>query len=234
MENKGTTIHCLICDSYITGDRKGNFISCKCGACYIDETPDYCRIGGDFDKIEVEKVSSDSIRTWVKISETNKKESEPIKRRDKINYYLDIAETVSERSTCLKRTYGAIIVNNDEIISSGFNGAPRGVTSCMERNSCLREKSERGTDYSNCLSAHAEMNAIISASRQEMIGGTLYLVGKDRLTKNYIENPSPCSICKRLIINAGIKEVIVRTISDEVYIKFNVSDWKEQDIIGGY
>ena len=234
MEDRGTTIHCLVCGDYITGDRKGHLIPCKCGACYIDETPYYCRIGGDFDKIEVEKVSSGGIRNWVKVSETNKKEPESVERRDKINYYLDIAETVSERSTCLKRTYGAIIVNNDEIISSGFNGAPRGITSCMERSGCLRENSKRGTDYSNCLSTHAEMNAIISASRQEMIGSTLYLVGKDRLTKNYIENPSPCSICKRLIINAGIKEVIVRAISSEAYIKFNVSDWKEQDITGGY
>lgn len=232
MENKGTTIHCLICNDYITGDKQGHLISCKCGACYIDETPYYYRIGGDFDKIEIEEIK-DNIRSWIKMSDINKEETEPIERIDKINYYLDIAETVSERSTCLKRMYGAIIVNNDEIVSSGFNGAPRGISSCLEKHKCFRESSDRGTDYSNCLSTHAEMNAIISASRKEMINGVLYLVGKNKSDNTYVINPSPCSICKRLIVNSGIKEVIVRT-SKEKYIKINVLDWKEEDIIGGY
>lgn len=157
-----------------------------------------------------------------------------MKRPDKINYYLDIAESVSERSTCLKRRYGAIIVKNDEIISTGYNGAPRGLTSCIEEGICLRKDSERGTDYSNCVSCHAEMNAIISASRQEMIDSTLYLVGNNCDNKlSYVENPAPCSICKRLIINAGIKTVFTR-ISNDNYINFNVSDWKKDNIIGGY
>lgn len=108
-----------------------------------------------------------------------------MKRIDKINYYLDIAQTVAERSTCLKRHYGSIIVNNDEIISSGYNGSPRGITNCTDCGKCYREDSERGTDYSNCLSTHSEMNSIISASRRDMIGADLYLVGLEPTSEKW-------------------------------------------------
>ncbi len=103
-------------------------------------------------------------------------------RRDKINYYLDIAETVAERGTCLRRNFGAIIVNNDEIVSTGYTGAPRRRKNCIDMGTCLRQQLNipRGTRYELCRSVHAEANAIISASRRNMIGSTLYLVGKER------------------------------------------------------
>jgi len=147
-------------------------------------------------------------------------------RTDKINYYLDIAETVLERGTCLRRNYGAIIVNNDQIISTGYVGAPRGRKNCIDMGICVREnlKVPRGERYELCRSVHAEQNAIIHASRENMIGATLYLVGKDAQTGAYVENASACSMCKRMIINAGIEKVIIRN-SKEKYTAVNVSDW---------
>lgn len=177
-------------------------------------------------------------------------------RVSKDDYYLDIAETVAERSTCLKRKYGAIIVKNDSIIATGFNGAPRGIKDCLECKECNRLNSDRGMDYSNCLAVHAEQNAIISASRDNMIDSTLYLVGyslENRLIqlppahensivtpctfetiKIYVENAEPCSLCKRLIINSGIKYVIVRDINSPYMRIFNPKLWARDDIIGGY
>ena len=152
------------------------------------------------------------------------------KRRDKHNYYLDIAETVLERGTCLRRNYGAIIVNNDEFVSSGYTGAPRGRENCMDLGFCMREKLNvpRGERYELCRSVHSEANAIISASRQEMLGGTMYLVGKDYKTGEIVENASSCAMCKRMIINAGIEKVIIRLTNDEFKI-VEVSEWIEND-----
>ena len=152
------------------------------------------------------------------------------KRRDKHNYYLDIAETVLERGTCLRRNYGAIIVKNDEIVSTGYVGAPRGRKNCIDLNFCMREKLEipRGERYEMCRSVHAEANAIISAKRDEMIGATLYLVGKIFGTGELVENAMCCSMCKRQIINAGIEKVIIRNTHDE-YTEVLVSDWIEND-----
>ena len=160
--------------------------------------------------------------------------SESIKenRVDQINYYLDIAETVLERSTCLKRHYGAVIVKNNEIISTGYNGAPRGISNCTDNNRCTREFCERGTGYENCIAVHAEMNAIISSKRSDMIGSSLYLVGKE-IDGNYVNNGEPCSICKKIIINAGIEKVIIRTIKNEYKI-INTKEWERENLIGGY
>ena len=151
-------------------------------------------------------------------------------RRDKHNYYLDIAQTVLERGTCLRRNYGAIIVNNYEIVSSGYTGAPRGRKNCMDLGFCMREKLNlpRGERYELCRSVHSEANAIISASRKEMLGGTMYLVGKDFHTGEIVENASSCAMCKRMIINAGIERVIVRLTPDEFKI-IPVSEWIEDD-----
>lgn len=151
-------------------------------------------------------------------------------RRDKHNYYLDIAQTVLERGTCLRRNYGTIIVNNDEIISTGYTGAPRGRKNCMDLGFCMREKMNvpRGERYELCRSVHSEANAIISASRKEMLGGTMYLVGKDYKTGEIEKNASSCAMCKRMIINAGIERVIVRLTPDEFKI-IEVSDWIEND-----
>ena len=151
-------------------------------------------------------------------------------RRDKENYYLDIAQTVSERSTCLRRRYGAIIVSNDEIVSTGYNGAPRGRKNCVDLGSCVREKLgvERGQRYELCRAVHAEANAIISAERSKMIGSTLYLVGVDAASDSLVPDGEPCSMCKRLIINAGIEKVIVRN-SVEAYTAINVQEWIDND-----
>lgn len=155
---------------------------------------------------------------------------EKLVRRDKINYYLDLAETVSQRCTCLRRHYGAVIVKDDEVISTGYVGAPRGRQNCSDLGYCLRQKMgvPRGERYELCRSVHAEANAIISASRRDMIGSTLYLVGKEVDTGNYIENAVCCSMCKRLVINAGIEQVIVRDSRDE-YRVIPVSQWIVDD-----
>lgn len=152
------------------------------------------------------------------------------KRRDKHNYYLDIAETVLERGTCVRRNYGAIIVNNDEIVSSGYTGAPRGRKNCLDLGFCMREKLNipRGERYELCRSVHSEANAIISASRNEMIGATMYLVGKDHVTKELVKDANSCAMCKRMIINAGIEKVVVRLTKDEFKV-IEVSDWIEND-----
>lgn len=138
-------------------------------------------------------------------------------RVDKINYYLDIAETVAERGTCIRRNYGAILVKNDEIISTGFVGAPRGRKNCCDLKYCTREKLNvpRGERYELCRSVHAEQNAIISAERNKMIGSTLYLVGISYDDGSYVEKSNPCSLCKRMIINAGIKDIYIRDSKEE-------------------
>ena len=151
-------------------------------------------------------------------------------RIDKTNYYLDIAETVLERSTCLRSRYGAIVVHNDEIVSTGYNGAPRGRENCIDLGYCLREQMRipHGERYELCRSVHAEMNAIISASRSECLGATLYLAGKNASTGEYLETVQPCSMCRRVIINAGIKKVVMRT-GKERYETVNVQEWVFND-----
>lgn len=151
-------------------------------------------------------------------------------RTDKHNYYLDIAQTVLERSTCLRRCFGAIIVKNDEIISTGYNGAPRGRKNCSELGYCMREKLNvpRGERYELCRSVHAEANAIISASRRDMIGATIYLVGIEKSTGELIKDANSCAMCKRTVINAGISEVIIRD-SEDSYRIIDVNDWIEND-----
>lgn len=148
----------------------------------------------------------------------------------KENYYLDIAETVLERSTCLRRRYGAIIVHNDEIVSTGYNGAPRGRKNCDDLNYCTREslKIPSGERYELCRSVHAEANAIISAARKDMLGATLYLVGRETATGEFIGNTTPCTMCRRQIINAGITTIISR-VSKEDFTVTNVRDWVFND-----
>ena len=154
-----------------------------------------------------------------------------MERRDKINYYLDIAEAVTGRGTCLRRNFGAVIVKNDTIISTGYVGAPRGRANCNELHYCTREKLQvpRGERYELCRSVHAEQNAIINARRSEMLGATLYLVGLENRTGGYVEAAAPCSLCKRMIINAGIERVIVRDTRD-TYRTFEVDEeWVAHD-----
>ncbi len=151
------------------------------------------------------------------------------KRTSKDNYYLDIADSVLNRSTCLRRKYGAIIVKADEILSTGYNGAPRGRENCSDLGYCTREHLgiPSGERYELCRSVHAEQNAIISCSRRDMLGSTLYLVGRDAKTGELIPAAS-CSLCRRFILNAGIEKVISRNGENGVDI-INVSEWINDD-----
>jgi dCMP deaminase len=153
-----------------------------------------------------------------------------MERISKENYYLDIAQTVLERATCLRRVYGAIIVNNDEIISTGYNGAPRGRANCVDMGYCSREamRVPRGERYELCRSVHAEANAIISAARRDIVGGTLYLVGKDARTGELLSDATSCSMCRRLVINSGLEKVIIRRTATEFDV-VPVSDWVQED-----
>ena len=152
-------------------------------------------------------------------------------RIDKTNYYLDIAQTVAERSTCLRRCYGAIIVNNDEIVSSGYNGAPRGRKNCVDLDYCTREELNipSGQRYELCRSVHAEANAIISASRREMLGATLYMACVNPSTGELIPNSTSCSMCRRQIINAGIERIVIRDTNYEYRIVDVERDWVDED-----
>ena len=149
-------------------------------------------------------------------------------RRDKTNYYLDMAQVALERGTCLRRNFGAVIVKNDVIVSTGYNGAPRGRANCIDIGTCIRQKMgiPRGERYEFCRSVHAEMNAIIAAPRDQMIGATLYLVGRDMSTGKIMSDANSCTMCKRLIINAGIEKVVIRRDVD-TYDTVNVHDWVE-------
>ena len=153
-----------------------------------------------------------------------------MQRRDRENYYLDIAQAVLGRGTCLRRNFGAIIVKNDQILSTGYAGAPRGRQNCSDLGVCLREKLgvPRGERYELCRSVHAEANAIIHASRSEMTGATLYLVGVDAQTEELVPDASPCSMCKRMISNAGISRVIIRNTPDS-FTAIYVQEWIEND-----
>lgn len=156
-----------------------------------------------------------------------------IKRMDRIdkeNYYLDIAETVLERATCLRRIYGAIIVKNDEIISTGYNGAPRGRANCVDMGYCSREAMNvpRGERYELCRSVHAEANAIISASRRDMVGGTIYLVGRNAATGELLTDATSCLMCRRMVINAGLERVVIRRTETEFEV-VPVEAWIAED-----
>ena len=151
-------------------------------------------------------------------------------RMSKENYYLDIADAVLERSTCLRRKYGALIVRNDEIISTGYNGAPRGRKNCSDLGRCTREELQipSGQRYELCRSVHAEANAIISAARQDMIGATLYLAGRDAKTGELLHDTTSCSMCRRQIINAGIRKVVAR-IGESDFTVTDVDEWILKD-----
>lgn len=153
-----------------------------------------------------------------------------MERRDKINYYLDIAEAVCARSTCLRRKFGAIIVKHDEIISTGYNGAPRGRKNCSDLDFCNRERLQvpRGQRYELCRSVHAEANAIISASRADLLGAELFLACHDAKTGALDGAVEPCSMCKRLILNAGIVRVYTRDENDR-YRVIETAEWITND-----
>lgn len=158
------------------------------------------------------------------------------KRVDKTNYYLDIAETVAERGTCIRKDYGCIIVKNDEIISTGYSGAPRGRTNCIDLGYCTKKKIYPDVHHGGhdaCRSVHAEQNAIISAARKDMLGSTMYLVGRRKDNNKYEEGAMSCQMCRKMIINAGIKKIIVR-VTRSKYIEVDVDEWiKNDDLLEG-
>ena len=153
-----------------------------------------------------------------------------MERVNKINYYLNIAETVAQRGTCLRNNYGSVIVKNDEIISTGYTGAPRGRKNCLDLEYCRRKvnNTPSGAGYELCRSVHSEQNAIISSNRKDMIGSTLYLVGINKRNGEYITDNEPCTLCKRMIINAGIEKVVMRDNLENYRVEL-VQDWIEND-----
>lgn len=153
-----------------------------------------------------------------------------MERVSKENYYLDIAQTVAERATCIRRKFGAIIVKNDVIISTGYNGAPRGRKNCSDLEFCMRDKLgiPRGERYELCRSVHAEQNAIIAAPREQMLGATLYMVCVSPEDGAVLGGTNSCMMCKRVILNAGIDYVVVRDTPTE-YRRICVADWIEDD-----
>ena len=146
-----------------------------------------------------------------------------MKRRDKDNYYLDMAQVALERGTCLRRNFGAVIVKNDVIVSTGRQN-------CIDIGTCIRQKMgiPRGERYEFCRSVHAEANAIIAAPREQMLGATLYLVGRDMATGEIMPDANSCTMCKRMIINAGIEKVVIRRDND-TYDTISVHEWIEHD-----
>ena len=151
-------------------------------------------------------------------------------RRDKTNYYLDMAQVALERGTCLRRNFGAVIVKNDVIVSTGYTGAPRGRANCIDIGTCVRQKMgiPRGERYEFCRSVHAEANAIISASRRDMVGGTIYLVGRDARTGELLHDATSCAMCRRQIINAGLEKVVIRRTETEFEV-VPVQQWIDED-----
>ena len=151
-------------------------------------------------------------------------------RRDKTNYYLDMAQVALERGTCLRRNFGAVIVKNDVIVSTGYTGAPRGRANCIDIGTCVRQKMgiPRGERYELCRSVHAEANAIISASRRDMVGGTIYLVGRDARTGELLHDATSCAMCRRQIINAGLEKVVIRRTETEFEV-VPVQQWIDED-----
>lgn len=151
-------------------------------------------------------------------------------RISKENYYLDIAQTVAERSTCMRKKYGAIIVKNDVIISTGYNGSPRGRKNCNELQFCMREKLQipSGERYELCRAVHAEANAIIAAPRDQMLGATLYMSCVDPSNHSLVMGTNSCMMCKRQVINAGIAYVVVRDDKENFRV-IDVNEWIEND-----
>lgn len=154
-------------------------------------------------------------------------------RTSKDSYYCNIAVAVAERSTCLRRKYGAVIVKDDVIVSTGYNGAPRGRANCCDVGTCRRasENIPHGERYELCRSVHAEQNAIIAAGYEKTNGATLYLAGIDVSEEKFVEDPDCCMMCKRVIINAGIKKVVFLCVEHgmELIKTVDVQEWIDKE-----
>lgn len=130
-------------------------------------------------------------------------------RISKIDTYLNVAEVFAYRSTCIKRKYGAVIVKNDAVVSTGYNGSPRGYENCCDIGECSRMDMHQGEGYGICRAVHAEQNALLNCSREQTVGADLYLAGVNP-QDNSVHRAKPCPVCARLIIQAGIQNVILR------------------------
>ncbi len=156
-----------------------------------------------------------------------------LNRPSKDASFMEIAQAVSMRSTCLRRRYGAVIVSKDgRIVSTGYNGAPRHRVNCCDIGSCLREelKIKPGTHYELCRAVHAEANAIINGNPSDIEGSTLYLAGSEAATNAPTKNMRPCPMCKRLILNAQIARVVMRNEQGNL-ISVNPLAWEDDDDI---
>ena len=213
-------------------------IKCSCDICYKTKTYDLSTVSISNDEI-VNNLINDG---WFIINNTLycpacyeqynilNNISKNNLRPDKVNYYLNIAKEVSTRSTCLRRKYGAVLIKNDIIIATGYNGSPRGTKNCIDLGECRREKLNipRGQCYEMCRSIHAEQNCIINASRNDMIDSDLYVYGIDVSTNKIVNDLDSCQLCKKMIINSGIKRVIFARPDNNYEIK-NVSEWVAND-----
>lgn len=184
---------------------------------------EYCIKNAKKPKARLKPTSISKDNPQVNWNDIPKTESNRISKED---YYLNIAKAVSLRSTCLRRKYGAVIVKNDTIVSTGYNGAPRSTENCCDTGECLRKKLNipSGERYELCRSVHAEQNAIISANRADMRGATLYLAGVDSDTGELIDTPDCCMMCKRVVINSGITTIIFLN-GDGTHRLISITDW---------
>lgn len=142
-----------------------------------------------------------------------------MERISKSQYYLTIAKTVSARSTCLRRRYGTVIVKDDRIVATGYNGAARGCRNCCDTGVCARKDIPHGERYELCKAVHAEQNAIMQAGSELTNGATLYLVGVDAETGETLKDIDCCMMCKRAVINAGIERVVLLDGKDYVSVR---------------
>lgn len=216
--------------------------------CQIEDKTEY-RVIHYFNKTMLKLIVSDSMDSLMnKIMSLRVKnkveESTPMNNENSRIpfpfYYLGIAEAVSKRSTCLSKRYGSVIVKDNSIKSTGYNGAPKGRKNCTEIGQCPRitNNTQRGTNYAlGCRACHSEWTAIINASPEEMKDATLYLYGYDRVAKRIVKDANCCPICKRMIINAGIKDVVIADLDNGIghpevpyrYRTIKVTDWIEND-----
>jgi len=156
------------------------------------------------------------------------------KRPSKDWYYIGIAKEVSKRATCLRRKIGAILVVDDEIRATGYCGSPRGAKNCVDLGFCIRQRDgiPSGERYEYCKSVHAEQNVLISAARRDIIGGTMYISGEDLVGDLKSKNPNvwiePCSLCKKMIINAGVVRVVAGDPNSDL-LEFKVTDWLKEE-----
>ncbi len=159
-------------------------------------------------------------------------------RPSKDQYYLDLAKSVCRRGTCTKVEIGAVIIRDDQVVATGYCGAPRGTKSSIDHGFCLRKQLgiPSGHRYEICRSVHAEQNAIINAARSgtSLLGGDMYIYGHIQGEGGQILDAFPCFICKKMLINCGLKRVIC-SLKDGGYKIFHVDewveDWRKGDII---